>query len=102
MARQADVGLLTITLPPGATPGSLSRMGSLRRQPRLPATNVRLQRCPETGVKHVPRHHTVPPAGFEPAHPPPEGGALSPELRGARPFTVAVPRSPRTGRRERV
>ena len=24
----------------------------------------------------------VPPAGFEPAHPPPEGGALSPELRG--------------------
>ena len=25
---------------------------------------------------------TVPPAGFEPAHPPPEGGALSPELRG--------------------
>src|SRR5262249_40174203 len=26
----------------------------------------------------------VPPAGFEPAHPPPEGGALSPELRGLR------------------
>jgi CheY-like chemotaxis protein len=25
---------------------------------------------------------SVPPAGFEPAHPPPEGGALSPELRG--------------------
>src|SRR5690348_10534597 len=25
---------------------------------------------------------TVPPAGFEPAPPPPEGGALSPELRG--------------------
>src|SRR5918997_6410338 len=24
----------------------------------------------------------VPPAGFEPALPPPEGGALSPELRG--------------------
>lgn len=24
----------------------------------------------------------VPPAGIEPAHPPPEGGALSPELRG--------------------
>src|SRR5262249_48916840 len=24
----------------------------------------------------------VPPAGFEPAPPPPEGGALSPELRG--------------------
>src|SRR3954454_15099357 len=26
--------------------------------------------------------HVVPPAGFEPAPPPPEGGALSPELRG--------------------
>ena len=25
---------------------------------------------------------TVPPTGFEPVHPPPEGGALSPELRG--------------------
>jgi hypothetical protein len=24
----------------------------------------------------------APPAGFEPAHPPPEGGALSPELWG--------------------
>jgi hypothetical protein len=28
------------------------------------------------------RIDVVPPAGFEPAHPPPEGGALSPELRG--------------------
>jgi len=26
--------------------------------------------------------YEVPPAGIEPAHPPPEGGALSPELRG--------------------
>ena len=24
----------------------------------------------------------VPPTGIEPVHPPPEGGALSPELRG--------------------
>ena len=24
----------------------------------------------------------APPVGFEPTHPPPEGGALSPELRG--------------------
>ena len=32
---------------------------------------------PETGMVCV-----APPAGFEPAHPPPEGGALSPELRG--------------------
>ena len=30
----------------------------------------------------LPRGHWVPPAGFEPAPPPPEGGALSPELRG--------------------
>ncbi len=28
--------------------------------------------------------HRVPPTGFEPVHPPPEGGALSPELRGRR------------------
>ena len=36
------------------------------------------------GTDHprCPKHHMVPPAGFEPAHPPPEGGALSPELRG--------------------
>jgi hypothetical protein len=26
--------------------------------------------------------NAVPPTGFEPVHPPPEGGALSPELRG--------------------
>src|ERR1700751_1236670 len=32
---------------------------------------------------------TVPPAGFEPALPPPEGGALSPELRG--PITRPMP-----------
>src|SRR3954467_2930075 len=31
------------------------------------------------------RVRLVPPAGFEPAPPPPEGGALSPELRGRRP-----------------
>ncbi len=28
----------------------------------------------------------VPPAGFEPAHPAPEAGALSPELRGRGPL----------------
>jgi hypothetical protein len=32
--------------------------------------------------RRVPADSVVPPAGFEPAHPPPEGGALSPELRG--------------------
>src|SRR5690242_16724098 len=40
----------------------------------------------------------VPPAGFEPALPPPEGGALSPELRG--PYLKnpsAPPPPPRTG-----
>ena len=33
-------------------------------------------------VSDVLTDHKVPPAGFEPAPPPPEGGALSPELRG--------------------
>jgi integrase len=32
----------------------------------------------------------VPPAGFEPALPPPEGGALSPELRGPNPIRVSA------------
>src|SRR5215218_2584082 len=36
----------------------------------------------------------VPPAGFEPALPPPEGGALSPELRG--PNCANQPRDHRT------
>src|SRR3954471_6615831 len=35
-----------------------------------------------SAVADVLRDHMVPPAGFEPAPPPPEGGALSPELRG--------------------
>ena len=34
------------------------------------------------GERRLPSFCLVPPAGFEPAHPPPEGGALSPELRG--------------------
>jgi len=34
-------------------------------------------KTPKNGASNV-----VPPAGFEPAPPPPEGGALSPELRG--------------------
>ncbi len=36
-------------------------------------------------VLDVLRDHRAPPAGFEPAHPPPEGGALSPELWGPAP-----------------
>ncbi len=41
---------------------------------------------------HVPMFW-APPAGFEPAHPPPEGGALSPELRGLQDGKrVSVPR----------
>src|SRR5689334_9522921 len=35
------------------------------------------------------RSSMVPPAGFEPALPPPEGGALSPELRGPCQTTLA-------------
>ncbi len=37
------------------------------------------------GLPEAPKYgacSVVPPAGFEPAPPPPEGGALSPELRG--------------------
>jgi site-specific DNA recombinase len=37
------------------------------------------------GAKVCTPSGSVPPAGFEPAHPPPEGGALSPELRGRGP-----------------
>ena len=33
---------------------------------------------------HAGQIDAVPPAGFEPAHPAPEAGALSPELRGRR------------------
>ena len=39
-------------------------------------------RCCATRSDRVAGTCEVPPAGFEPAHPPPEGGALSPELRG--------------------
>ena len=42
----------------------------------------------------------VPPTGFEPVHPPPEGGALSPELRGRRVGLVYVKKVPRN--RERL
>ena len=54
------------------------------------------------------RSNVVPPAGFEPALPPPEGGALSPELRGrylgnpsARPTADAATPHAREDRRER-
>src|SRR4051812_23450072 len=36
----------------------------------------------EAGGPQMLAFQLVPPAGFEPALPPPEGGALSPELRG--------------------
>jgi hypothetical protein len=50
-----------------------TRWPGSRQQVRVPNQFVPWQ--------FVPRQF-VPPAGFEPAHPPPEGGALSPELRG--------------------
>lgn len=37
---------------------------------------------PASAFRERNRANRVPPAGFEPALPPPEGGALSPELRG--------------------
>ena len=36
----------------------------------------------QSGVIYLAYHENVPPTGFEPVHLPPEGGALSPELRG--------------------
>src|SRR3954453_2896454 len=36
----------------------------------------------DVGGPQLRAFRSVPPAGFEPAPPPPEGGALSPELRG--------------------
>ena len=46
------------------------------------------QDCPKNWLKGQMR---VPPTGVEPAHPPPEGGALSTELRGPilLPFVIA-------------
>jgi hypothetical protein len=51
-------------------------------QPSGPKKETPRTRCKVRGVLDVLRHDRAPPAGFEPAHPPPEGGALSPELRG--------------------
>src|SRR5256885_4355746 len=56
-----DIGLATVRFPEGASGYVAS------------TTNV-----PTGGAQFC----DVPPAGFEPALPPPEGGALSPELRG--------------------
>src|SRR5690349_7408990 len=43
-----------------------------------------------TEAPHRGASGVVPPAGFEPALPPPEGGALSPELRGPNPISLAA------------
>jgi site-specific DNA recombinase len=58
-------------------------------QPGEHAVDVALALCDERGDDQTDqsppdlrRTNPVPPAGFEPAPPPPEGGALSPELRG--------------------
>jgi hypothetical protein len=47
--------------------------GELLRDLQLDPSRDR-ERCRETPVNGVPRHHNVPPAGFEPAPPPPEAG----------------------------
>ncbi len=84
---------------------------------RIPAeTPAPPQTAPEPHGQVRTLPGSVPPAGFEPAPPPPEGGALSPELRGrhltrlahagstaagesrrARRATAACTRSPRSG-----
>jgi hypothetical protein len=50
---------------------------------------------PRTATLSTAMRKSVPPAGFEPALPPPEGGALSPELRG--PTRAAISGAPREG-----
>src|SRR5699024_3939442 len=54
-------------------------------------TRVRVDGNPRTGGREPAygRGGVAPPAGFEPALPPPDGGALSPELRG--PVRPSVP-----------
>ena len=70
-------GTLTSASPTGG-PGACPRRGVWGLGP---------QKTPEGDQVRALREHrspstSVPPAGFEPAHPPPEGGALSSELRG--------------------
>ena len=45
---------------------------------------------PRIRVRRSSGRTVAPPAGFEPALPPPEGGALSPELRGQQRLRLAV------------
>ena len=48
------------------------------------------------GISGIPVVGAVPPTGVEPAHPPPEGGALSTELRG---LAIAEPNCTQTAPR---
>ncbi len=61
--------------PGRAPPGGAWGLRPHRTRRAIPTRALREYRPPSS---------TAPPAGFEPAHPPPEGGALSPELRGLR------------------
>ena len=56
----------------------------MRRCPILPASTKINKDVTEKIPDNLGDLHRVPPTGFEPVHPPPEGGALSPELRGRR------------------
>ena len=58
----------------------LTRTGTVLLEAKIEAGTINHQCDHLTGADE--QICEVPPAGFEPAPPPPEGGALSPELRG--------------------
>jgi transposase len=108
VVRQAPRALLA------ARGGRCVRHGFPRAKRRFPTSD----RCVERWEKCLPPCHAVfprpslpafpqvrglfrwaPPVGFEPTLPPPEGGALSPELRGPARSPVGPAGPARTGRR---
>jgi hypothetical protein len=61
------------------------RVESNRQVKAVIEDHLTAKRSPRSpGIATTVPIYGVPPAGFEPAPPPPEGGALSPELRGLR------------------
>ena len=75
----------TVTITPDTLPGLQKTLAATKaREFEVPCSSVlnNTKMGPtEEYASSVPIWK-VPPVGFEPTHPPPEGGALSPELRG--------------------
>ena len=94
MAAHADGGRYRARPPPGRRTavrrGGAGRVAASalgREWGGIGAREPRPAAAPRAVVEHRRRdlpqgRNEAPPAGFEPALPPPEGGALSPELRG--------------------